>query len=159
MSRQPPLHVAVSIESDGWPEGLEALAERAVRAALARTGARVAGPAEVSILLTDDAHQRDLNRQWRQLDKPTNVLSFPQLAPFSPLAGLVGDISLARETLAREAAELGVAFSDHFTHLVVHGFLHLLGYDHVEESEAEQMESLETEVLAGLGIADPYADG
>ena len=87
------------------------------------------------------------------------MLSFPQLAPFSPLAGLVGDISLARETLAREAAELGVAFSDHFTHLVVHGFLHLLGYDHVEEGEAEQMESLETEVLAGLGIADPYADG
>jgi probable rRNA maturation factor len=87
------------------------------------------------------------------------VLSFPQLAPFSPLTGLVGDISLARETLDREAQELGKSFPEHFTHLVVHGFLHLLGYDHTEEADALQMESLETQVLKRLGIADPYEDG
>lgn len=86
-------------------------------------------------------------------------MSFPQIAPFSPVAGLIGDISLARETLQREAEEFGIAFVDHFTHLTVHGFLHLLGYDHIEEAEAIQMESLETHVLAALGIADPYADG
>jgi probable rRNA maturation factor len=109
-------------------------------------------------VLTDDAQQRVLNRDWRQIDKPTNVLSFPQIEPFSPLAGLVGDITLARETLEREAAEMGIAFEAHFTHLVVHGFLHLLGYDHIEEDEALQMEGLETQILATLGIADPYAD-
>lgn len=86
------------------------------------------------------------------------MLSFPQIEPFSPLAGLVGDITLARETLEREAAEMGITFEAHFTHLVVHGFLHLLGYDHIEEDEALQMEGLETQILATLGIADPYAD-
>jgi len=110
-------------------------------------------------VLSDDAEQRQLNKQWRGIDKSTNVLSFPQLAPFAPVVGLVGDIILARETLEREAAEMGIAFQAHFTHLVVHGFLHLLGYDHVEDSEAERMESLETRILATLGIADPYADG
>jgi len=149
----------VSIESEGWPAELEALAERAVFEALAQAGAKVAGVAEISILLTDDAQQRVLNREWRQIDKSTNVLSFPQLEPFAPLAGLVGDLSLARETLEREAAEMGIGFSDHFTHLVVHGFLHLLGYDHLAEDEAVRMENLETRILHTLGIADPYADG
>jgi len=86
------------------------------------------------------------------------VLSFPQLEPFSPVAGLVGDITLARETLEREAAEMGISFEAHFTHLVVHGFLHLLGYDHIEDTDAAKMEGLETKILAALGIADPYAD-
>lgn len=149
----------MSIESEGWPAELEALAERAVFEALAQAGAKVAGVAEISILLTDDAQQRVLNREWRQIDKSTNVLSFPQLEPFAPLAGLVGDLSLARETLEREAAEMGIGFSDHFTHLVVHGFLHLLGYDHLAEDEAVRMENLETRILHTLGIADPYADG
>ena len=72
--------------------------------------------------------------------------------------GLLGDIILARETLAREAGEMGVSFDDHFTHLVVHGFLHLLGYDHMDDDEALAMESLETQILASLGVADPYAD-
>ena len=130
-----------------------------MREALRQSGVKVAGAAEVSILLTDDAHQRVLNREWRKIDKPTNVLSFPQLEPFTPVAGLVGDITLARETLEREADEQGTAFADHFTHLVVHGFLHLLGYDHEDDEEAREMESLEVSVLATLGIADPYGDG
>lgn len=104
----------------------------------------------------DDAEQQVLNQQWRQIDKPTNVLSFPQIEPFSAVVGLLGDITLARETLEREAADLGVSFTDHFTHLVVHGFLHILGYDHLEEEQALVMEGLETQILATLGIADPY---
>lgn len=130
-----------------------------MREALRQSGAKVAGPAELSIVLTDDAHQRVLNRDWRKIDKSTNVLSFPQIEPFGPVLGLVGDITLACETLEREAAEQGKSFSDHFTHLVVHGFLHLLGYDHITEAEALQMEGLETQILKSLGIADPYGDG
>ncbi len=126
--------------------------------ALGQSEAEMAGPAEVSILLTDDAEQRRLNQAWRNIDKPTNVLSFPQIEPFASVAGMLGDISLARETLEREAAEQGVTFEAHFTHLVVHGFLHLLGYDHIDEEEALAMEGLETQILATLGIADPYAD-
>ncbi|MHB1111068.1 MAG: rRNA maturation RNase YbeY, partial [Devosia sp.] len=110
-------------------------------------------------VLTDDAEQRVLNRDWRGIDKPTNVLSFPQIEPFSPLIGILGDITLARETLEREAKEFEKSFEDHFTHLVVHGFLHILGYDHVEEADALVMEGLETQILASMGIADPYADG
>lgn len=104
----------------------------------------------------DDAEQQVLNREWRNMDKPTNVLSFPQIEPFGPVLGILGDITLARETLEREAAEQGVSFTDHFTHLVVHGFLHILGYDHIEEQDALVMEGLETQILATLGIADPY---
>ena len=104
----------------------------------------------------DDAEQQVLNREWRNMDKPTNVLSFPQIEPFGPVLGILGDITLARETLEREAAEQGVSFTDHFTHLVVHGFLHILGYDHIEEQDALVMEGLETQILAALGIADPY---
>jgi probable rRNA maturation factor len=107
-------------------------------------------------VLLDDESQQALNKQWRGIDKPTNVLSFPQIEAFSPVLGLLGDITLARETLEREAEELGVSFTDHFTHLVVHGFLHILGYDHIQESEALVMEALETQILATLGVSDPY---
>lgn len=86
------------------------------------------------------------------------MLSFPQIEPFAPVGGLLGDIIVARETVAREAVDLDKSFEDHFTHLIVHGFLHILGYDHVEEQDALVMEALETQILAGLGIADPYAD-
>jgi len=119
---------------------------------------RVTGPAEISILLTDDEEQRGLNAEWRGKDSSTNVLSFPQIEPFGPVFGLLGDITLARETLEREALDLGKSMEEHFTHLVVHGFLHILGYDHIEEDEALMMEGLETHILSGLGIADPYAD-
>lgn len=150
------MQIAFAVESEGWPDGLEEIADRAVFEALAQSGARVKGVAELSILLTDDAEQQVLNRQWRGMDKPTNVLSFPQIEPFAPLEGLIGDIVLARETLEREAADLGKPVTEHFTHLVVHGFLHILGYDHIEDDEAAEMEGLETRILARLGIADPY---
>ncbi len=126
--------------------------------ALKHSGARVAGAAELSILLTDDAQQRELNKEWRDKDSSTNVLSFPQIEPFGPVVGLLGDITLARETLQREAADLGKSFEDHFTHLVVHGFLHILGYDHLTDAEAAEMEGLETRILAALGVDDPYAE-
>ena len=153
-----PLNIEISRNTEGWPEALDARAEEAVRAALAQSKARIAGASELSIVLTDDAEQRLLNRDWRGIDKATNVLSFPQIEPFGPVSGLLGDIILAHETLVREAAEQGVSFEDHFTHLVVHGFLHLLGYDHMDEDEALAMEGLETQILASLGVADPYAD-
>jgi probable rRNA maturation factor len=155
---QAPLEVAFVVNSDGWPDGLEERANTAIHEALTQSGAKMAGVAEVTVVLTDDAEQQELNRQWRGFDKSTNVLSFPQLEPFAPVVGLVGDITLARETVAREAAEMGITLEAHFTHLVVHGFLHLLGYDHIEEADAVKMESLETKILAALGIADPYAD-
>ncbi|RYE87137.1 MAG: rRNA maturation RNase YbeY [Hyphomicrobiales bacterium] len=153
---RPPLEIAFSIESEGWPDGLDAIATTAILEALKQSRAKVAGIAELSIVLMDDAGQQELNKQWRHIDKPTNVLSFPQIEPFAPVVGLLGDITLARETLEREAAELGKSFSDHYTHLVVHGFLHILGYDHIDDGEALVMEGLETQILATLGIADPY---
>lgn len=155
---QAPLSIAFAINAEGWPENLEAVAETAIREALKQSEAEVTGVTEVSVVLTDDAEQRELNRQWRGFDKSTNVLSFPQIEPFAPVSGLLGDITLARETVEKEAEEMGISFEAHFTHLVVHGFLHLLGYDHIEEEDAEEMEGLETEILATLGIADPYAD-
>ena len=126
--------------------------------ALRQSKAMVKGAAELSILLTNDEEQHELNKQWRGKDSSTNVLSFPQIEPFGPVVGLLGDITLARETLIREADEQGVGFEAHFTHLVVHGFLHILGYDHLTDEEATAMESLETSILATLGIDDPYAD-
>jgi probable rRNA maturation factor len=153
-----PLSIEISRNTEGWPDSFDARADEAVRAALAQSKARITGPAELSIVLTDDAEQRVLNRDWRGIDKSTNVLSFPQIEPFAPVSGLLGDIILARETLEREAAEQGVSVEDHFTHLVVHGFLHLLGYDHMDDDEALAMEGLETQILASLGVADPYAD-
>jgi probable rRNA maturation factor len=153
-----PLNIEISRNSDGWPAALDGRADQAVRTALALSKAKITGAAELSLVLTDDAEQRVLNRDWRGIDKATNVLSFPQIEPFAPVSGLLGDIILARETLEREAAEQGVSFDDHFTHLVVHGFLHLLGYDHMDDDEALAMEGLETQILASLGVADPYAE-
>lgn len=154
----PPLEIAVIRNVDDWPEHFDALAERAILAALDGAKPKIKGAAEISVLLTDDEEQRELNAQYRGKDSSTNVLSFPQIEPFGPVFGILGDITLARETLIREAEEQGTSLEDHFTHLVVHGFLHILGYDHLEEDEALKMEGLETQILAGLGIADPYAD-
>ena len=109
-------------------------------------------PSEVSLVLTDDAAVQILNRDYRNKDRPTNVLSFPTVnAP-----GLLGDIVLSRETIIGEAVSGGKAVKDHLTHLIIHGLLHLLGYDHNSEDEAVVMEALEVEALAKLGIANPY---
>ena len=148
-----------AVNSEGWPDGLDVLADRAVFEALAQSKARVTGLAELSIVLTDDAEQQELNRDWRGIDKPTNVLSFPQIEPFGAVTGIIGDIVLARETLEREAADLDKPFAHHFTHLVVHGFLHILGYDHIDEADALQMEGLEIQILGTLGVPDPYHEG
>ena len=108
--------------------------------------------------LVDDAQIRVLNAHWRGLDKPTNVLSFPAVAAEKiALAPMLGDIVVAFETMQREAVGEGKTLADHFSHLVTHGFLHLLGFDHEDAAEAERMEALESDILARLGIADPYA--
>ena len=153
-----PLEIAIIRNDEAWPEQLDGLAERAVLEALKQSDAKVTGAAELSVLLTNDEEQQALNKQWRGKDSSTNVLSFPQIEPGDPVVGLLGDITMARETLIREAEEQGVSFEDHFTHLVVHGFLHILGYDHLDDDEAAEMEGLETSILATLGIDDPYAD-
>jgi probable rRNA maturation factor len=116
-------------------------------------------PCEMTVLLTDDREMRDLNRRWRGKDAATNVLSFPAGDEPEGIDGprQLGDIVLAAETIAREAEAQGITLTDHLSHLVVHGTLHLLGYDHEDDAEAERMEALETTILAGLGIADPYA--
>jgi len=151
--------------STGWP----ALAEGAARAAVAASGHAELGDAgialEVSVKFAGDEEVRGLNAAWRGKDTPTNVLSFPMLeAELLPALGstpggevLLGDIILAHGVCAREAADKGVSVADHATHLVVHGMLHLLGYDHEQgEEAAEAMEAIERKALSGLGIADPY---
>ena len=115
---------------------------------------------EVSILMTDDAEMQALNRQWRQLDKPTDVLSFPADGP--EIAGQprrLGDIAIGFETAFRDAQAMNRPFEAHIAHLLIHGFLHLVGYDHIDPEDAMVMEPLETKILAGLGWPDPYAAG
>lgn len=146
-----------AVTTGDWPEGLEAIAEKAIGQALAQAEISVHGPLEVSILLTNDAAQQEINKRWRGKDSATNVLSFPQFEPFSPLSGLLGDISLAYETVNTEAKKLDKSLEDHFIHLVIHGTLHLIGYDHETDADALVMEMLETEILSNMGVADPYA--
>jgi probable rRNA maturation factor len=163
------------------------LARETIAACVAESEAVAREGAEVSLCLADDASLRALNLRWRGMDKATNVLSFPSGASVDAVADRVGrdqrsrlqprrdqrsrlqpardqrsrlqlgDIALAYETLAREADELGVPLADHYRHLVAHGFLHLIGYDHETDEEAERMEALETGILARLGAANPYA--
>ena len=131
-----------------------------IQAAAAAVSAAFEDDAETlgaTVALADDAEVRRLNATWRGKDAPTNVLSFP--SPDNPAEpSFIGDVVLARQTVVAEARDLGIPLAHHVQHLVVHGLLHLLGYDHETEAEAEEMESLETEILAGLGIPDPYAD-
>lgn len=153
--------IDLSIEADAWGEEgpLALLAERMIAVALAVADLKVQDNSEVSLLFTDDEAIRALNTRWRAKNKATNVLSFPGSDPQGEVYGpLLGDIVLARETVEHEAAELGIEFSDHLSHLLVHGLLHLFDYDHQENDEAERMESLEKAILAALGIDDPYTD-
>jgi probable rRNA maturation factor len=164
------IDVAVTIEDESWQEalpGAEELCRTLAVAALQAGGGELDGPGvEISIVLADDGTVQALNRDWRGQDKPTNVLSFAALdddeAPPAPPGApvLLGDVILALETCRREADEQGKSLAHHTAHLVVHGVLHLLGWDHEEdEVEAEEMERLETRVLALFGVDDPYADG
>jgi probable rRNA maturation factor len=132
----------------------DAILERAARAALSATTPD--SPYRVTLVLTGDEEMRDLNRLWRGQDKATNVLSFPA----DPVRdrGFLGDLVLAYGTVGKEADEQGKSLSDHISHLVIHGMLHLLGFDHTEDDEAERMETAERTALASIGIADPYAE-
>ena len=145
--------------SPRWRAALPArsLARATIAIAAGECGVSLAPGAELCIHLADDEHVRALNAHWRGLDKPTNVLSFPAVAPAGiASARLLGDIVLAFETVAREAADEGKPLADHYRHLVVHGFLHLIGFDHDNEADAERMEAMESRILARLGVADPY---
>jgi probable rRNA maturation factor len=150
----------ISVPSGLW-RGLpraRALARETIAAAVAESGLAGEGGAEVSLCLADDARLQALNLRWRGFDKPTNVLSFPAAPPGRGAESTtLGDIALSYETLAREANELSAPLADHYRHLVAHGFLHLIGYDHGSDEEAERMEALESRIMARLGAADPYA--
>lgn len=155
----PPVDIDISVEAGDWPDeaSLTRLVLRAVDAAFTETGAT--GRSELSVVFSDDAHIRTLNAEWRGKDRPTNVLSFPAF-PFvqgGPMPPMLGDIVLAAETVSREAALEDKPAQNHITHLVIHGLLHLLGYDHETDAEAEEMEAIERAALARLAIPDPYA--
>jgi probable rRNA maturation factor len=148
--------------SPRWRTALPArsLARETIAVAASESGVALTSGAELCIHLADDERIRALNARWRGLDQPTNVLSFPAAAPAEiAKARLLGDVVLAFETLAREAADQGTPLADHYRHLVAHGFLHLIGFDHDSEADAERMEAIETRVLARLGVADPYRAG
>ena len=152
---------------EGWPAcDWEALAARAAQAC-GDNALELANPRlSASLLFTSDEEVHTLNREWRDRDKPTNVLSFPMLtregvvnlAPDGPPV-MLGDVALAYETCAREAEAKSIPLDHHAAHLIVHGLLHLAGYDHeISEEDADNMEALEIQILAKLGIADPYMD-
>lgn len=157
----------LDVDIDGWPEG--DWAELAFAAAKAAQGAAPELSNDrltASVLFTSDKEVHALNREWRAKDRPTNVLSFPmltreELIDLAPAGApeMLGDLALAHETCAREAADKGVSLENHAAHLLVHGFLHLAGHDHaLSDADADAMEALEIKALAQMGIADPYGD-
>lgn len=158
----PGLDILLEIEEPGWAELFEADPETSVRRALEAAALGAGLPAdietEIGVTLTDDEAVRALNAQWREKDRPTNVLSFPMrpIQPGERPGPLMGDLVLALQTCRREAADEGKTGVDHATHLLVHGFLHLLGHDHLDDASATRMERLETSILSGLSIDDPY---
>lgn len=154
----------VLVVADCWRNeaDAEAVIHRAIEIAAEIADADT-GEAELAVMLTDDAGIRTLNSNWRGIDKATNVLSFPALQPtgsggLDDAPRMLGDIAIAYETTRKEASDEQKPFDHHLSHLAVHGFLHLIGYDHENDADAETMEALETQILAQLGIPDPYAD-
>lgn len=151
----------VAINADGWQSehSLRMLVDRVLEATLHVLEFDDVD-SELSLVFTDDVNIRTINAKWRHIDKATNVLSFPAfpIQPGQRPGPILGDIVIARETVQREAQEENKSFDDHLSHLIVHGLLHLTGYDHQNDDEAEQMESLERKILASLGISDPYND-
>ena len=146
------VHLGYAVPRAGLPA--PASFRRWVEAAL--RGAKRRRPAELSIRVVDADEGRALNRDYRGKDYATNVLSFPIELPPGVASPLIGDLAICAPVVLREAAGQGKRPGDHWAHLTIHGVLHLLGYDHIEDAEAEAMEALETRILAGLGIADPY---
>lgn len=146
----------VAVASDSWRKvrGAKRIVAQAIDAGRVRVGLSE-DPAEISVVLCDDARIQQLNKAWRGKDQATNVLSFPAGGPGGPHRHL-GDIAIAYETVAREATSESKTLSAHLAHMAVHGFLHLAGYDHESDRDAEAMEELERQILASLGIADPY---
>ena len=145
--------IDIQIQSPLWDA--QPLAAQTVRDAVAAAAATLATPrGEVSVVLTDDKAIQKLNRDWRSIDKPTNVLSFP--AAKSGGAAFLGDIVIAYETLARECADENRVFLHHLAHLTMHGFLHLIGYDHQNDSDADAMEGLESKIMLFMKLPDPY---
>ncbi len=168
-SSLPDLDITVTVEDAAWSQALAdagARAEAAVQAAIMAARAdrtagaplpKAAAAYEMGVVLTDDARIRKLNNEWRDQDKPTNVLAFE--SPDEPPEGApwqLGDVIVAFGTTAGEADAAGLTLADHLAHLVVHGVLHLFGYDHIIDEDAEEMEALETQVLTGMGVAAPY---
>lgn len=153
-----PLSIDLRIADPRWEVlgDVEALAAHV----LGLASARMKSGGEMAVLLTDDAEMHALNQQWRGIDKPTDVLSFPSESPEIPgQPQYLGDVAVGYETALRDAEAMQRPFEGHISHLLVHGFLHLLGYDHIEAADATIMEPLEAEILAGLGWPDPYATG
>ena len=157
-AKSPVLAVSVGIQIQSPLWDTQPRAESVVQEAVAAAAAALStSDDEVSILLTDDSAVRILNREWRGLDKPTNVLSFP--APKSPATGgarFLGDIVIAYETLQRECEDEDRDFLHHLSHLTVHGFLHLLGYDHQTDAEADEMEGTESKIMTAMKLPDPW---
>ncbi len=154
------LQADIAIECESWSElgDLDQIVNAALLAAAKEADIKLLDGAEISLLFCDDLRMREINHEWRGFDKPTNVLSFPAV-PVDRLesAPLLGDIAIAFETVLRESQEEEKSLRDHTSHMVVHGMLHLLGYDHETDEEAEEMEGIERAALARLNIADPYA--
>ena len=168
--------IEASINTKIWPDPLVAGFQQAALTLLddilsefasAKTGAKFSTKVSVSLCLCDDAQMRQLNQQHRQIDKPTNVLSFPAYDMAGDMAGqpidgdapaLLGDIVIAAETVMREADDMQMPVADHLIHLFVHGMLHLFGHDHIDDELAETMETLEVKFLANIGVPNPYQD-
>jgi probable rRNA maturation factor len=149
--------VDIQVQSPLWQA--EPAAEQTVREAVAAAAAALSTAAgEVGILLTDDKAIRALNKRWRDIDKPTNVLSFPAAITKAGIGGekFFGDIAIAYETLKRECDDEDRVFLHHLAHLTVHGFLHLIGYDHQVDAEAEEMEGIESKIMADMQLPDPH---
>ncbi|MBB4076423.1 putative rRNA maturation factor [Bartonella fuyuanensis] len=153
--------IDIMIKSAGWndEEMLYNIAEKALTTTMHHVSLENV-VSEISLLFTDDEHMAQINAQWRNKNKSTNVLSFPAflLKAGNPPGPIMGDIIIARETVVLEAKKEGKTFQEHLTHMIVHGILHLLGYNHETDDEAYQMEKLEREILQKLSIRDPYAE-
>lgn len=146
------IELDLRIEAAAWSDHISDLMTVCARA-LAAGATKTASQGEVSVLLTDDAEIQVLNRDWRGKDKPTDVLSFPAAEIDHPF---LGDIAVALQTTQKDASARGISLDQHLSHLLIHGFLHLLGHDHKDDTEAAEMEALEIAALASLGWPDPY---